>query len=278
MHTHGAFFYLSVMSITSEQQTEINKLQHLLAEDGTASLIFLQKLSFEELQTLRQRIQSAIYMEQSSQWKRLAGVAKFMPNFANAKVAEQALGPSITANMSYFIDVRDAVSIMKFLSIPFMAEVASFMIPDKCTELINKLPMDTMKKLVSYLIKQQKHFVVGSFVEVTELNRVIEIARFVDKEEDLVGITKFVQHKDSLAGVFRVFPESKKLRLIEVCKQEGVLSIVVEMSMHLQTGELISMANMLANKRPALLLSLVEEMVRLNQDGKYNYLINSLKG
>jgi hypothetical protein len=266
------------MAITSEQQTEINKLQHLLAEEGTASLAFLEKLSYEELHTLRQRIQSAMYMEQSSQWKRLAGVAKFMPNFANAKVAEQALGASITANMSYFIDVRDAVSIMKFLSIPFMAEVASYMIPDKCTELINKLPMDTMKKLVTYLIKHQKHFVVGSFVEVTELNRVIEIARYVDKEEDLVGITKFVQHKGSLAGVFRVFPDSKKLRLIEVCKQEGVLSIVVEMSMHLQTGELISMANMLANKRPALLQSLVEEMVRLNQDGKYEYLLNSLKG
>jgi hypothetical protein len=258
------------MAVSTEQQTEIHKLQHLLAEDGSISLDFLEKLSYDELHVLRQRIQTAVYMEQSSQWKRLAGVAKFMPNFANAKVAEQVLGASITANMSYFIEVRDAVSIMRFLSIPFMAEVAAFMIPEKCTELINKLPMDTMKKLVTYLVRHQKHFVVGSFVEVTELNRVIEIAKYLDKEEDLVGITKYVQHKASLAAVFRMFPEQRKLRLIEICQQEGVLSIVVEMAMHLQAAELLSLAQMLAAKKPQLLQKLVEEMVALNADGKYD--------
>lgn len=266
------------MSISTEQQTEIHKLEHLLAEEGGESLSFLGKLTFEELSQLRQRIQQAVFMEQSSQWKRLAGVAKFMPNFANAKVAEQALGASITANMSYYIPVRDAVSIMRFLSVPFMAEVAQFMIPDKCTELINALPMDTMKKLVQHLLKNQKHFVIGSFVEVTELNRVIEIAKFVDKEDELVSITKYVQHKGSLAGVFRAFHEHKRLRLIEACHRQQLLSIVIEMAMYLQTGEVVSMANMLSAKNPALLQSMLEEMLAMNKEGKYNLLINSLKG
>ena len=247
-----------------------------MGEQDTAVLQFLVKLSPEELTTLRQRVQSAIYVEQSSQWKRVAGVAKFMPNFVNAKVAEQVLGPVITANISYYIDIRDAVSIMRFLSIPFMGEVAGFMVPEKSRELINKLPMDLMKKLVVYLCQNDKHFVVGSFVEVTEFNRVVEIALHLTKESDLIGITRYVKDKSSLAGAYRVFNEQKRYRLIEEAHRSKHLDVVIEMAISLQLNEVLQMSRLLHDRNPVLLKSMLEEMAALNTEGRYDELIRGM--
>jgi hypothetical protein len=264
------------MQASTEQQSEYNKLLHLLGEQDTSVMQFLIKLSPDELTTLRQKVQSAIYSEQSSQWKRVAGVAKFMPNFVNAKVAEQALGPVITANISYYIDVRDAVSIMRFLSTPFMAEVAGYMVPEKSKELINKLPMDLMKKLVVYLCQNNKHFVVGSFVEVTELDRVVEIALHLNKESDLIGITKYVKDKSSLAGAYRAFNEQKRYKLIEEAHRSNNLNIVIQMAMFLQLGEVLQMSRLLNEKNPGLLKSMLDEMAALNSDGRYDELIRGM--
>jgi hypothetical protein len=199
-----------------------------------------------------------------------------MPNFVNAKVAEQALGPVITANISYYIDVRDAVSIMRFLSVPFMAEVAGYMVPEKSSELINKLPMDLMKKLVTYLCQNNKHFVVGSFVEVTELNRVVEISLHLSKESDLIGITKYVKEKSSLAGAYRAFNEQKRLKLIDVAYRSRHLDIVIEMAMYLQLNEVLQMSRLLNDKNPVLLKAMLDEMAALNSDGRYNELMKGM--
>jgi hypothetical protein len=261
------------MQISHDQQSEIHKLQHLLGDTESSELGFLTKLSPEELEILRKKIQTTVYMEQSSQWKRVSGVAKFMPNFVNAKVAEQVLGPSITANISYYIDIKDAVSIMRFLSIPFMADVAGFMVPHKSKELINKLPMDLMKKLVVHLLKQQKHFVVGSFVEVTELSRVVEIALYVNSEIDLIHITKYVQDKSSLVGVYRALNEAKRIKLIEEAHRSANLDVVIQMAMYLRLDEVIQLTRLLNAKNPVLLKAMHEEMIALNKDGQYDEMI-----
>lgn len=265
--------YFYQMQVSHDQQSEIHKLQHLLGDDAESELGFLAKLSREELEILRKKIQSTVYMEQSSQWKRVSGVAKFMPNFVNAKVAEQVLGPSITANISYYIDIKDAVSIMRFLSIPFMADVAGFMVPHKSKELINKLPMDLMKKLVIHLLKHQKHFVVGTFVEVTELSRVVEIALHVNSEIDLIHITKYVQDKSSLAGVFRAFNDAKKLKLIEEAHRSANLDVVIQMATYLRLNELLQLTKLLNDRHPKLIQAMMEEMIALNKDGQYDELI-----
>ena len=125
-----------------ENKIEYQKLQHLLNTESK-DFEFLQKLSADELRTLRVRMTEVMDLDQPEIWGRVAKVAKFMPNFLNAKVSETVLGALITANISTYVPIKDAISIMKNLSTPFLAEVAEYMIPEKSEELIENISVDT---------------------------------------------------------------------------------------------------------------------------------------
>lgn len=247
--------------MTPEQAAEINKLSHLLGEEKGEKLRFLERLSHEELEFLRLKIQESAHEEQARLWKKLPKVAAFMPNFVNAKVAEQVLGASITANISYYIDLKDAISIMKFLSLPFMAEVAHYMIPEKSIPLLNNLPMDMMKKLVAYLLKKEEHFVVGSFVEVTDSQRVIEISKSIEKEGDLVKISKFVNSKNSMVAVFRSFNDYRKVKLFKEAHRLDAFDVAVDMSMLLSGTEIEKLTALLFKESPQLMQAFVDASV-----------------
>ena len=124
-----------------ENKIEYQKLQHLLNTESK-DFEFLQKLSADELRTLRVRMTEVMDLDQPEIWGRVAKVAKFMPNFLNAKVSETVLGALITANISTYVPIKDAISIMKNLSTPFLAEVAEYMIPEKSEELIENISVD----------------------------------------------------------------------------------------------------------------------------------------
>lgn len=252
---------LELTIMTPEQAAEINKLSHILGEEKGEKLRFLERLSYEELEFLRIKIQDSAHEEQAKLWKKLPKVASFMPNFVNAKVAEQVLGASITANISYYIDLRDAISIMKFLSLPFMAEVAHYMIPEKSVPLLNNLPIDMMKKLVAYLLRKDEHFVVGTFVEVTDSQRVIEISKSIEKEDDLIKISKYVKNKSSLVAVFRSFNDYRKVKLFKEAHRLNSFEVAIDMAMLLSGTEIEKLTALLFKESPQLMQQFVDASV-----------------
>ncbi|MBL0288534.1 MAG: hypothetical protein IPQ19_14335 [Bacteroidetes bacterium] len=129
-----------------KNQTQYNKLIASLKIEGDDDLSFLKKLNANELELLRETIENLFEQELGQQLERLAKVVKFIPNFLTAKIAESAIGPMVTARITPYIEVKDAISIMKSLSIPFMSHTAEFLIPSKAKNLINSLPMDLMKR------------------------------------------------------------------------------------------------------------------------------------
>jgi len=91
------------MSVHDKKQTEIQKLLHFLQISDVSEFSFLDKLSKDEIHQLRLKIIDVSQFTQTDIWKRLTGVAKFFPNYMNAKISETVMGPLIAANMSYHI-------------------------------------------------------------------------------------------------------------------------------------------------------------------------------
>lgn len=89
----------------SNKKSEIQKIVHLL-HSSEETMEYLNSHTHEQLTDLRLKITHAILEEQSETWEPLAKVTKFMPNFLNAKVSEDILGPSITANITYHTTQR----------------------------------------------------------------------------------------------------------------------------------------------------------------------------
>ena len=198
-----------------KNQTQYNKLIASLKIEGDDDLSFLKKLNANELELLRETIENLFEQELGQQLERLAKVVKFIPNFLTAKIAESAIGPMVTARITPYIEVKDAISIMKSLSIPFMSHTAEFLIPAKAKNLINSLPMDLMKKVVAHLVKHHHFSVIGGFVEITDDKRVIEIANYIESEADLCRITSYVENKEKIVPVILHLSERKVLKLIE---------------------------------------------------------------
>lgn len=202
------------MEEVNHKHTELIKLQHVLNDDKN-ELSFLDELKDEQLVLLRIKISEAIQMEQSSVWSKIAKVTVFMPNIVNAKVAETILDPMITANISYHIEVKEAIGIIRYLSVPFMAKVAEHLIPERSVQLLNALSMDLLKKLVTQLLKTESYFTLAGFVEVTDKKKVLELSNYIRSDEDLLKISHYVNNKKILVYLIDAFSDSKLKSLIQ---------------------------------------------------------------
>lgn len=214
-----------------DNKIEYQKIRQVLHLKENEDYHFLEQLDEQELHILRNKITEIIDIEQADIWARIGKVAAFMPNFLNAKVAETVLGPMIAANLSNHVPIKDAVAILKNMSIGFLADVASYMNPEKSTTLIDNIPIDTLKKVTSKLIEQKKYFTASNFVNALPIQRIITLSEAIPNELDLILIAEFVDNKSHIAKIVEDFDDKKIINIIKTAythnKQEEILSVFI---------------------------------------------------
>lgn len=211
------------------ESTEYNRLCHLL-HSAENDFSFLKKMNAKELFLLRTKISDAIQDEHASTWEKLAAVAKFMPNFVNAKISQEILGPSISANLTYFVPLRDAISISSHFSDSFLADVTEHLIPSKSQLLLAEFPIEKIKKVIAQLEKRKGYYTMGNFVDYMPLERVTLFSKEIKSEETLLRTGTFANKKDRLAPVIKEFTDEKLKSLIitgsKLNLTEEILSII----------------------------------------------------
>lgn len=225
------------MSVHDKKQTELQKLLHFLQIDDTKEFSFLEKLTKDELQQLRLKIIDVSQFTQTDIWKRLTGVAKFFPNYMNAKISETVMGPLIAANMSYYMPEKDAIAIMKYMSTSFLSTVSEYMTPEKAQHLINQIPMDILKKVTMDLVQKKKFIVAAGFVDVSDIHRLVELSKVIHKEEDLIRISSFVENKQYIAKIVEGFSDDRLNKIITVAYYHDLQHEVLTVFTHLSNKE-----------------------------------------
>ena len=220
------------------KQTELQKINHILQTNAKSYFSFLEKLSKDELQQLRLQIIEVSQFTQTDIWKRLTGVAKFFPNYMNAKISETVMGPLIAANMSYYMPEKDAIAIMKYMSTSFLATVSEYMTPEKAQRLINQIPMDILKKVTTELIAKKKYLVAAGFVDVSDVPRLIELSKIIHKEEDLIRISSFVENKEYIAKIVEGFADERLQKIIIAAYRNNLQEEVLKVFVHLSANQI----------------------------------------
>ena len=226
------------MSAQDKKQTEIQKLLHFLQITDVSEFAFLDKLSKDEIHQLRLKIIDVSQFTQTDIWKRLTGVAKFFPNYMNAKISETVMGPLIAANMSYHMPVKDAISIMGYMSTQFLATVAEHMTPENARDLINQIPMAILKKVTTELVKSKKFMTAAGFVDVSDVPRLVELSKIIYKEEDLIRISTFVENKQYIAKIVEGFSDDRMDKIITIAYQHDMQQEVISVFSHLSNKEM----------------------------------------
>ncbi|MCB1158177.1 MAG: hypothetical protein H7A25_15390 [Leptospiraceae bacterium] len=224
-------------NFTANQHTEIQRLQHMLhIEDKETS--YLQKLDGEELFHLRSKIADALQNEHAETWEKLAKVSKFMPNFINAKIAQDILGASITANFTYFIPIKDALNISSMFSIPFMADVSEHLNPSRLEPLLKEFPIDRIKKIVVEMEKRNGYYTMGNFVDYIPSDKVSIIANQIQSEETLIRTASFANKKHRLAPIIAAFSDDRLKKLLLKGDELKLYEEIILIMRHIPDNEL----------------------------------------
>ncbi len=196
------------------KQVILNKLAHLLNIDKD-ELSFLDQLEEKELERLRLSIINKIETDQGDIWEKLARVSKFVPAFITGKIAQLVMGPQVCANVSQHMDIKEALKVLKHLSISFLAEVSEYLIPHKSADLINAIPQKMVRKVMNQLLQNEKFYTVASFVDVLDLSKVVELSNDIKSDDDLLVIASFVENKDCLASIVQNLKDQRISKLIK---------------------------------------------------------------
>jgi hypothetical protein len=194
---------------------ELHSLQNILGVTAN-SAPYLEKLSTEDLSLLKNQILSTIQDGQKDIFITIAKVSRFMPNFLNAKVSMDILGPIITANLSYYLSAKEAIAIASHFSTKFFADVVEHLVPEKISEMISLTPFDQMRKVVNELILRGNFFIIGSLIDYTPLSSVEKIAKAIPNPEHLIMITYNCQDKGRVLNLFQNFGEQKVREVVQM--------------------------------------------------------------
>ncbi|MCO5248326.1 MAG: hypothetical protein M9887_05180 [Chitinophagales bacterium] len=209
-----------------DRNAVLKRLRFILMVNDEAST-YLEKLETDELELLNDQIQNMMYEDQVDKWQKVAKLVKFFPNYVNAKMSEQVLGAQITAQISYHVSTPDLVGIAKRLSTPFMAEVTEHIIPSKASRIVNDTPIEIVEGVVAQLMREKKHFVVSSFIEVVDSNRLKKIIDSIRKPSDLVLSAQYIQNPNILKNIFLGFSKSKQIDVIKASVEIGKESVII---------------------------------------------------
>jgi hypothetical protein len=194
---------------------ELHSLRNLLGIQPT-DLPFLQKLEADEINSLKNQFVNTMQNGQKEIFVTIAKVSRYMPNFLNAKVSQDILGPQITANLSYYLTAKEAIGIAGYFPTAFFCDVIEHLIPEKIGEMISLTPFEQMRKAVNELIQRDNFFVIGSLMDYTPIESVDKMSRGISDPAHLIRITYNCQDKGRVLGLFQNFGEK---RIFEVIAQ-----------------------------------------------------------
>jgi hypothetical protein len=191
----------------SNNESEMSKLSQIL-RSSEEEISFLNSIKEEDLEFLRSRIHHAIMEEQAGVWEPIARVSKFIPNFLNAKVSQDVLGPQITANITYHVPTRDALSIASYFSTSFFCDVLEHIIPEKIQHIIEESPLDLMRKAVHELRKRKNFILIGNLIDYTPISYIHKISIEVD-DKDMVQILDHIQKRMRMIELLDLYEDAK---------------------------------------------------------------------
>jgi hypothetical protein len=178
-------------------ETELLRLAHNLSAkpEELKPMRQVDASTVAHLNNLLQKMQ----FDHSLVWAKLAKVASFMPNFINAKIAQEILGPHITANLSYHLPISDVIAIAKKIRIDFLAEVTENMVAEKGAKIVDELPLDLLRPLVRKVAERGGFFAIGSFTDYVKLDLIRQLLPEIRENRHLLEISRFCNKKDRVA-------------------------------------------------------------------------------
>lgn len=165
------------------------------------ALDYLGALDAEQLMRLRQLIQNALIERFSGVFKRLAAGGKLIPDALNARLCTGIFGPALTANLSYFTPIEQAVRLAGRFDDAFLTDIARHQIPERAQSLLAALPVSIMKGVTRKLLAAREFAIMGGFTDYLPEDKAVVLVNEITSPADRMRVSLFAQRKDRIARI-----------------------------------------------------------------------------
>ncbi|MGB1581791.1 MAG: hypothetical protein ACPHER_09830 [Nevskiales bacterium] len=205
-----------------DRHTEIRRLAQALHKDE-AALDYLADLDADGLHRLRLQLQNRIIDEFAHLFERMAAAGKIAPDALSALLCKKVFGPTLSANMSYFIAVPKAIKLMKHFDAAFLADVTRHIVPDRSQAMLEGIPVDMMREVTRQLLADQEYAVMGGFTDQMPEDKVLVLMQEIDAPVDCLRVSCYAQNKARIAKLTQRFEEAFLTELIHAAFAEEAL-------------------------------------------------------
>lgn len=196
-----------------DRPTELRRLA-LALHRSPEQLGYLAALDGAALMKLRSQLQTSLLDRFSSLFEKLANSGKLAPDALSALLCKKVFGPSITANMSYYVPTDRAVKMCKHFDAPFMAEIAREQIPERAKDQLENLPVELMKGVTRELLASKDYAQMGGLTDYLPEEKGTVLMQEIKDPADNIRISSFAQRKDRIARLAVSLNDARLTQLI----------------------------------------------------------------
>lgn len=183
-----------------DRPTELRRLARLLHRD-TDALDYLAPLDAAHLMQLRRPLQEAFIERFAGTFKRLAAGGRLIPDALNAKLCTGVFGPALTANLSYFTPIDQAVRLAKHFDDDFLTDTARHQVPERAQALLAALPVEIMRGVTRKLLAAQEFAIMGGFTDYLPEDKALVLVKEIHGPAERLRVSAYAQRKDRIARI-----------------------------------------------------------------------------
>lgn len=188
--------------------TDLQLLAQRLAIEPAALNAFAQ-LDLEQAEALRLAVEARLARCGAGTFKRLAGASKYVPSSLNARIAENRLGPIMTAGMAAYLEPEAAAKIARKFSPTFIADLVPHLYGDAFAEIMVLLPQELVISVVRLLDERGEHLLLAVLVEAVSAASAAQLVAALSTA-GLQAVVPLVRRLEVMLNIIAQMPEADR--------------------------------------------------------------------
>jgi len=229
--------------MSTDGGVEIVKLARLVSCEPE-DLRYLQYVAPQDIRDLREQVTVAVFDADRQMLQRVAGAAKLIPTKLAAAVAQQALGPLLSARVTGLLEPPRAVDIAARLPTEFLADLAAELDPRRASRVVAEIPAEQIAQITAELAERGEHIVMGGFVGHLPEAALRAAVETVD-DETLLLTAYVIDAKGNLGALVKLLPEERLESIIRTAHEADLWPEALDVLGHVserQRGQLGDLA------------------------------------
>jgi len=241
--------------MSTDGGVEILKLARLVSAEPE-ELSYLQYVAPQDIRDLREQVTVAVFDADRQMLQRLAAATKLIPTKLAAAVAQQALGPTLSARVTGLLEPARAVDIASRLPTAFLADLAIELDPRRASRVIAEIPAKQIAEITAELVEREEFITMGGFVGHLP-EAALRAATEVVDDEALLLTAYVIDAKGNLGALVELLPEERLESIIRTAHEADLWPEALDVLRHVSERQRGQLGDLAAAQEDAVLDGMV---------------------